>query len=145
MKLEPEDAKHARKRCPKDLSKKPTALGDRAIRSSKYLRIKAYLGVSGGEIDLPSRIHEFLTVGRWKSPLGRVWRRGGERVAAAAVKKKGVEGLTGHPAIYIPDFYYPKYPAPGPEYLDSPETPGHRTETPAPPDTKQIKHKRNLI
>jgi hypothetical protein len=37
MKLEAKVPTHARKRCPEDLSKKPTTLGDQAIRSSKYL------------------------------------------------------------------------------------------------------------
>ena len=66
-------------------------------------------------------------------------------MAAAAVKKKGVEGLTGHPAIYIPDFYYPKYPTPGPEYLDSPEFSGPGPETPASPEAEQACHVDNLI
>ena len=79
MKLEPKVPTHARKRCPKNLSKKPTALGDRVIRSSKIplrllraqeLQIQSLPRVSGGEESLPSRIDEFLMVGRSKSPLG---------------------------------------------------------------------------
>jgi len=73
MKLEPKVPTHARKRCPKDLSKKPMALGDRAIRSSKIplrplrareLQIQGLPGVSGGEESLPSKIDEFVKLGR---------------------------------------------------------------------------------
>ena len=70
------------------------------------------------------------------------WRR---KKAAAAVKMKGVEGLTGHPAIYIPGIYYPEYSAPGPEYPDRSEFPGPGPETPAPPQTKQIWHVQDSI
>ena len=79
MKLESKVPTHARKRCPKDLSKKPTALGDRVIRSSKIplrllrareLQIQSLPGVFGGEESLPSKIDEFVMVGRLKSPLG---------------------------------------------------------------------------
>ena len=85
MKLEPKVPTHARTRCPNDLSKKPTTLGDRAIRSSKVplrplrgreLQIRGLPGVSGGEKSLPSRIHEFLMAGRLESPLGRERGRG---------------------------------------------------------------------
>jgi len=88
MKLEPKVPTHARKRCPKDFSKKPTTLGDRAIRSSKVplrplrareLQIQDFPGVSGGEESLPSKIYEFLMLGRVESPLGREWERGEER------------------------------------------------------------------
>ena len=73
MKLEPKVPTHARKRCPKDFSKKPTTLGDRVIRSSKVplrpfrvreLQIQGLPGVSGGEESLPSNIDEFVKAGR---------------------------------------------------------------------------------
>ena len=73
MKLEPKVPTDARKRCPKDLSKKPTALGDRAIRSSKIplrllrareLQIQSLPGVSGVEESLPSKIDKFVMLGR---------------------------------------------------------------------------------
>ena len=73
MKLEPKVPTHARTRCPNDLSKKPTTLGDRAIRSSKVplrplsareLQIQDFPGVSGGEKSLPSKIDEFVMLGR---------------------------------------------------------------------------------
>ena len=84
MKLEENVPTHARRRCPKDFSKKPTTLGDRAIRSSKVplrplrareLQIQGLPGVFGGEESLPSKIDEFVMTGRWKSPLGREWER----------------------------------------------------------------------
>ena len=83
MKLEPKVPTHARKRCPKDLSKKPTAFGRSGDPKFKIplrplrvreLQIQSLPGVSGGEESLPSRIDEFLMVGRWKSPLGREMR-----------------------------------------------------------------------
>ena len=37
------------------------------------------LRVSGGEESLPSKIYEFLKLGRVESPLGREWERGKER------------------------------------------------------------------
>ena len=88
MKLEPKVPTHARKRCPKDFSKKPTTLGDRAIRSSKVplrplrareLQIQDFPGVSGGEESLPSKIYEILMLGRVESPLGREWESREER------------------------------------------------------------------
>ena len=65
--------------------------------------------------------------------------------ASAAVKKSRRQFTPDHPVVYIRKFYYLEYPGPGTEYPDSPNTPGHRTETPALLDTEQIKYQENLI
>ena len=76
MKLEEKVPTHARKGCPKDFSKKPTTLGDRAIRSSKVplrplrareLQIQDFPGVSGGDESLPSNLRRVLDA--WKSGI----------------------------------------------------------------------------
>jgi len=83
MKLEPKVPTHARKRCPKDFFKETYDIGRsgdpkfkiplRPLRA-RELRIQSLPGVSGGEESFPSRIDEFLMVGRLKSPLGREMR-----------------------------------------------------------------------
>ena len=69
----------------------------------------------------------------------------GREEASAAVKKSRRQFTPDHPAVYIRKFYYLEYPGPGLEYPDSPETPGHRPETPVLPDIEQIKYQENLI
>ena len=64
---------------------------------------------------------------------------------AAAVKREEVTVYPDPPAVYIGTFYYPEYPASGPEYPDSPEYPGPEPETPAPPETEQKDVQKTLI
>ena len=113
MKLYPKVPTHARKRCPKGLSKKPMALGDRAIRSSKYFcdlsergnfeskafpefpegrstSFKVLQDLSGGNIEI--------------APRARVRVRK-KRMAAAAVKRNRETVHPDHPrGIYTKNF-----------------------------------------
>jgi len=46
---------------------------------ARELQIRDFPGVSGEEESLPSKIYEFLMLGRVESPLGREWESGEER------------------------------------------------------------------
>ena len=77
MKLEAKVPTHARKRCPKRSFKETYGIGRsddpkfkiplRPLRAWE-LQIQGLPGVSGGEESLPSKIGEFLMVGRVESP-----------------------------------------------------------------------------
>ena len=62
--------------------------------------------------------------------------RGGER-QRLWWKRRSEREFDRPPAVNIPEFHHPEYPASGPENPDNPEFQGPGPETPAPPEAVQ--------